>query len=125
MERRKFLKSTAFVSACSIGTALASENIMVSNLDEEYHVKITVLKKSFQKEFADKYRNGKIRPCPKFEEGQEFKIQSPWSMPKGFCEWAWADIRTYIHDVHSNTLNSFVACCTDGFRPVFFSIERI
>jgi uncharacterized repeat protein (TIGR04076 family) len=45
-------------------------------------------------------------------------------MPEKFCEWAWADIRTYIPMVLGQG-NPIAVCCTDGFRPVFFKLERI
>jgi uncharacterized repeat protein (TIGR04076 family) len=31
---------------------------------------------------------------------------------------------TYIHDVFATGATT-VGCCTDGFRPVFFKIERV
>ena len=49
----------------------------------------------------------------------------PWYPPEGFCDWAWADIRTYIGLVHAGGMEQTVACCTDGFRPVFFKLERL
>ena len=44
-------------------------------------------------------------------------MSQPWSAPEGFCQWAWADIRSYISaNFHGGNL-PMVACCTDGFRP--------
>jgi uncharacterized repeat protein (TIGR04076 family) len=60
-----------------------------------------------------------------FTDGQEFVLESPWVAPEGFCQWAWADIRTYILLVWEGKFDHFIACCTDGLRPVFFKIERI
>ena len=45
--------------------------------------------------------------------------------PEGFCDWAWADIRVFIHDVTAGMMDRTVACCTDGYRPVFFLLERV
>jgi uncharacterized repeat protein (TIGR04076 family) len=45
--------------------------------------------------------------------------------PEGFCEWAWADVRSYVSaNFHGGDFPT-VACRTDGFRPVFFRIERL
>ena len=86
--------------------------------------KVTVLKRSVQQEFADRYRNGQVKQCDQFKDGQEFTVTQPWSAPEGFCQWAWADIRTYVSaNFHGGSLPT-VACCTDGFRPVFFRIEH-
>jgi len=87
--------------------------------------KITVLKKTLQDEFVELSSSGDVSICSVFEEGQEFVIESPWNPPEGFCNWAWADIRTYIHMVNAGGYDTMVACCTDGFRPVFFKIERV
>jgi uncharacterized repeat protein (TIGR04076 family) len=52
-------------------------------------------------------------------------------MPTGFCSWAWADIQKYVMVLArgGNFLGvkpgTFVTCCTDGFRPVFFGLERM
>jgi uncharacterized repeat protein (TIGR04076 family) len=121
MERRDFLAT----SAC----ALAGLGVPVVAGDQaqgqkKYAVKLTVLKRGFEKQYADAFRNGQGGPCPKVRDGQEFTVSSQWALPAGLCEWAWGDIRTYIHDVFA-TGQSTVACCTDGFRPVFFKIERV
>lgn len=95
-------------------------------------VKITVLKKTFNSEFVDAYTEGEFKPsgcCHDFEVGQEFI--SDGHMPIGFSDWAWTDIQKYVVvlarggnmiGVRSGT---FVTCCTDGFRPVFYKLERI
>ncbi len=124
MERREFIAA----SACALAglglpaTATAGDQ---SQAQKKYTVKLTVLRRGFEKEYADKFRNGQGAPCPKFKDGQQFTITSQWALPAGFCEWAWGDIRTYIHDVFAGTSGTTVGCCTDGFRPVFFKIERI
>ena len=59
-----------------------------------------------------------------FEEGQEFVVKSPYQPPEGFCQWAWADIRQFILGVYFGWEDAVVACCTDGFRPVIFKLER-
>jgi uncharacterized repeat protein (TIGR04076 family) len=91
---------------------------------ERYGVRITVLRKDFEKEFIEKLKTGPAGPCTRLNENQEFTITSQWEMPEGFCQWAWADIRTYVPMVLGFG-SPFVVCCTDGFRPVFFKLERI
>jgi uncharacterized repeat protein (TIGR04076 family) len=124
MKRRTFIHSAA-ASACALGGVSALAAGQDQPGARKVSCKLTVLKKEFRKEYADKYRKGKGAVCNKFEEGQVFLTSSPWEPPAGFCAWAWGDIRTYIHDALSGQSGPIVACCTDGFRPVFFSIERV
>lgn len=125
MERRKFIKDSVIGSTCVLAGTLISNNTFANEQDVSYSCKITVLKRSVNKEWNIEFRNSEGAPCDKFSEGQEFIIDSPWEVPKGFCSWAWADIRTFIHLVNEGKFNTFVSCCTDGFRPVYFKIERI
>ncbi len=95
-------------------------------------VKITVVKKSFFEDLAMVHRPKITSPCPSFVEGQEFLVDGI-NMPEGFCGWAWNDIYKLViafrMGASSPALmkdnNSYVACCTDGIRPVSFKIERI
>jgi uncharacterized repeat protein (TIGR04076 family) len=128
MERRQFLTGTMAASACAlagIGLPAAAARKDEAQAQKKYACKLTVLRRGFEKEYADRFRNGQGAPCPRFKDGQEFTITSQWALPAGFCEWAWGDIRTYIHDVFAGASGTTVACCTDGFRPVFFKIERV
>ncbi len=94
--------------------------------EKKYTCKITVLKKTLNGDFSKKFKNEQGSICDVFQEGQEFIVKSPYAKPEGFnCDWAWADIRTFIHVVLGGTMNKFVTCCTDGYRPVFFLLERI
>ena len=71
--------------------------------------------------------------CEKFEIGQEIVIDPNLaSVPEGFCDWAWADIRNDINLIASggNLLGMkeqgvAIASCSDWFRPVYFKIERL
>ncbi len=109
-------------AAASSGVAEAAQAAVTN--PEQVVCRVTVLKRSVQQEFSDRYRNGQVKQCDVFKDGQEFTVTQPWSAPEGFCQWAWADIRTYIMaNFHGGEL-PMVACCTDGFRPVFFRIER-
>jgi len=98
-------------------------------------VKITVLRKMFNQDFAIKYCKDEAAPCPVFNEGQEF-IYEPFGegkKPENFCDHAWVDIYTLVFTLASNgsfptwmkNENSIIGCCTDGIRPVVFKIERI
>lgn len=96
---------------------------------EPAKVRITVLKKSHNQDFIDEVAEGNWPVCDKFEEGQQF-ISTGW-LPEGFCSFAWADIQQYVLVLarRGNMLGvregTFITCCTDGFRPVFFKVERI
>ena len=92
-------------------------------------VRITVLRRTVFDEF-NVYKTGKASPCERLKEGQAF-VSKGANMPEGFCSWAWADIQKYVLTVArgGNLLGSkpgtFVSCCTDGYRPVIFLIERM
>ena len=98
-------------------------------------VKITVLKKALHQDLLDEYLDPGSRErgfgiCTAFEEGQEFVVGA--SCPEGFCGWAWADIQRDVMAVlFGNGFpwvgpeNTAITCCTDGFRPVTFKLERI
>ena len=93
-------------------------------------VRITVLQISFNKDFVVSYTEGAVwKPCDRFSEGQEF-ISDGW-MPEGFCNFAWPDIHKYVlvlargGNMVGVKGGTFVTCCTDGFRPVFFKLERV
>ncbi len=124
MERRKFLKTSAVGSSCVLAGSFIDKSAVAQNTSE-YKCKITVLKRTLNTDWDKKYRKGEGSKCSVFSDGQEFIIESPWAVPDGFCHWAWADIRTFIHMVNDGKFETFVSCCTDGFRPVFFKIQRI
>ncbi len=122
MERRSFLGCMGGVAAVA-GTAGAQQPAPPAAAAPL--CRITVLKRSLQQEFADRYRSDPVKPCERFKDGQEFALSQPWNPPEGFCQWAWADIRAYVSANFHGWDFPTVACCTDGFRPVFFRIERI
>jgi uncharacterized repeat protein (TIGR04076 family) len=128
MERREFLNTVAAASACAMAASTLegaeSDSGAGGQAQKKYGVKITVLRKDYEKEFVEKLKTGPKSPCTRLSEGQEFTVKSQWSIPEKFCEWAWADIRTYIPMVLGEG-NPIAVCCTDGFRPVFFKVERI
>jgi uncharacterized repeat protein (TIGR04076 family) len=123
MERREFLAATASIPACALA-ASGAEGKQSTQAGPKYGVKITVLKRGFEKELIEKVGGGPKSPCTRFSDGQEFRVTSQWAMPEKFCEWAYADIRAYIPMVIGQG-NPIVVCCTDGYRPVYFKVERI
>ena len=96
---------------------------------EQHRVRITVLKKYFHADFVAKYAAAPERwtECSHFEVGQEFLTsrEAPWVMPEGFCGWAWADIQKLVYGMARGGQNVFVTCCTDGYRPVIFKLEKV
>ena len=97
--------------------------------------KITVLKLMYNADLAGAYRRPEIHkgPCPFFSEGQEFVVQHLGERPADFpCDWAWNDIHKILFAMQlggkfSNWMvdeNTFIACCTDGIKPVVFKLER-
>ncbi len=93
-------------------------------------VKITVAKRLLHRDMYEKYAESIGEPCERLKKGQEF-VAEHGNMPEGFCSWAWADIQKYVITLArgGNFLGAhpgvFVTCCTDGFRPVTFILERI
>lgn len=104
-----------------------------------HKAKVTVVKRVanldvVREHMGEGYQERDITPCPHFEDGQEFVLESWGVVPEGFCAWAWADIHKYILFVMGGgdydspwvkPSNAAIACCTDGYRPVVFKIERI
>ena len=100
-------------------------------------VRITVLKRTLQadileQEIRDEKFKRQFCPCPIFEDGQTFVSEDWPTMPEGFCERAWPDIRhevamvMYEATVPWITAEGFtITCCNDGLRPVIFRIERL
>ena len=98
-------------------------------------LKITVLRRMFNEDLADKYCQEEVTPCPVFTEGQEFIYDSygEGNKPKNFCDHAGVNIYNLVFALTSNgsfpkwmkNENSIIGCCTDGIRPVVFKIEKI
>lgn len=114
-------------SALLTGTSVAGSKTKENGPTQEPAVKckITVIKKVLFSDLGEKYSQEKVNICSRFEEGQEIIVTSPYSPPENFCAWAWADIRPSIHSVFFGGRKSSIVCCTDGFRPVVFNVERI
>ena len=92
-------------------------------------VRITVMKRLLLEDMVTDTATGRWQACDKLTEGQEFI--SDTNMPEGFCSWAWVDIQKYVITFArgGNFVGSrpgcTVACCSDGYRPVIFKLERI
>jgi uncharacterized repeat protein (TIGR04076 family) len=93
-------------------------------------VRITVLKRLHHEDLLEKYADHPWEPCERLSVGQQYLSQGA-NMPEGFCSWAWSDIQKYVLTLArgGNLIGAkkgmFVTCCTDGFRPVVFALERV
>jgi uncharacterized repeat protein (TIGR04076 family) len=95
------------------------------------HIKVTVLKCFDTREVFKEppVKANYSGPCPIFKEGQVLYLDGV-SMPSGFCPYAWLDIfpRVFLLMCGGNTPwyeeGVSVVCCSDGFRPVIFKLER-
>ena len=97
-------------------------------------VKITVLKKTFQKDLAEEYSIDDLGLCPLLEEGAIY--YGDYRKPEGFCDEAWKAIYQYVfalaHDVDElfyygdwiKEPGVAIVCCNDGLRPVIFKLEK-
>jgi len=100
-------------------------------------VKITVLKRTLLEDVsAAQSGNGPKPLCEVFKDGQVFI--TGLNKPDGFCDWAWTDISRIVLSIYTGgnfnvgpfngwmkDSGAAISCCTDGFRPVIFRIERI
>jgi len=93
-------------------------------------VRITVMKRLLLEDMVEGNTTGPWAACSRLSDGQEF-VASDANMPDGFCSWAWVDIQKYVITLArgGNFLGSLpgrtVVCCSDGYRPVIFKLERI
>ncbi|MBN1820325.1 MAG: TIGR04076 family protein, partial [Prolixibacteraceae bacterium] len=125
MKRRKFLATTvAATSACTLAASTMGSTLTINQEKKKsIRCKITVLRKDYHQDLYEKYTNGKGKICQAFQVGGEYITKNKWDCPENFCNWAWADIRPFIQQI-SMGRESAVVCCTDGFRPVYFLLER-
>lgn len=93
-------------------------------------VKVSVLRRLRHDDLLEENAESMWQACQRLETGQEF-VAKHGNMPDGFCSWAWADIQKYVMTLARGgnfvgvKHGRFVTCCTDGFRPVIFKLERI
>jgi uncharacterized repeat protein (TIGR04076 family) len=141
-DRREFMK-TSLLCGAATGTAIAFGALEVSasetKKDEQTPanapkplLKIKVLRLTYNEDLAKQYCQGEAGKCPIFKEGQEFHYLPFGGKPEKFCPWAWDDISRFILALeHGATFKGWmqndgqlISCCTDGIRPVVFSIEK-
>lgn len=111
------------------------ENSRIGEENAMRKVKITVLRKEFYPELADKYLTdgSATGPCALLEVGDEFIFEGGASMPEGFCPWAWIDIYHNVSSLASGSTykpwnkkdGQTIVCCSDGIRPVIFEVETV
>ncbi|MBT3310593.1 MAG: TIGR04076 family protein [Desulfobacterales bacterium] len=96
--------------------------------------KITVLKRTINRDLAEEYLKGggDLCECEVLSDGQEIIVEDPFSMPEGFCSWAWGDIRGDVMSIATGSSlpwmkskGTMITGCTDYFRPVIFKLERM
>jgi len=101
----------------------------MSTVPSRHQVRITVLRRQFNKDLIDKYAPNPDgwKPCDRFAENQQFVVpaRTPWDMPEGFCGWAWADMQKMVWAIARGGPRTFVTSCTDEFRPVLFLLEQL
>ncbi len=96
-------------------------------------VKITVLSRTFNADFAKEYGVEGLHSCDAVSEGQVF--YTSMGKPEAFCDGAWHVIYPYWFAL-ANGAKTFwfnhswirhdgvaIACCNDGLRPVYFKLE--
>jgi len=99
-------------------------------------IKITVLKRALHSDIVKAHSGREQHPCEVFKEGQVFV--GGLQKPEGFCDWAWTDISRQVLALYTGSDfdrgpfkgwmkegGTAIACCTDGYRPVTFMLERI
>ncbi len=98
-------------------------------------VKITVLRKMYNEDYARQYTQTIAPKCESFEEGQVFVVENMVRPPDDFCAWAWVDLQRSIQTLmRGGTFkdtgwmkedNMLITCCSDGIRPVVFKLEQL
>ena len=106
----------------------------------ENRVKITVLRREYYQDFADRYlKDPNVGKCPMFTEGQEFivgeKDFETFPYENRFCKTAWEVFKWKIYSVMQGgelyrdgwmrNRREMVVCCDDGVRPVVFLLEAL
>ncbi|MBN2547171.1 MAG: TIGR04076 family protein [Spirochaetes bacterium] len=97
--------------------------------------RITVIKKIINKDLLKEYGNQEyenLDECPYFRVGDQFIVEGHNKVPDGFCAWAWSDIQKDVTTILFNGTFPWtkekgigITCCTDGFMPVIFKVEKV
>ena len=96
-------------------------------------VKITVLRSTFNEDFARDYGMPGLQPCSIMKEGQVF--YAGLGKPEGFCDEAWKAVYQYVFALSHGAGKFYygdwidkegvaICSCNDGLRPVIMKIER-
>ena len=98
-----------------------------------YDCRITVMRRTFYKDLAEKYENPIEHACD-MEIGKVF-VSKNAQRPEGFCDSAWYSLRPFVEKLAQGGGNfydgwmkdpkSAMLSCNDGFRPVSFYVEAI
>jgi len=99
-------------------------------------VRITVLATRYDAALAAAHYRADmpVGPCEHFHVGDVFVVGDPPRQPEGFaCAWAWQDLQQVVAVLLYGgdfgqwmaEPRSFVACCTDGIKPVVFHVEAL
>lgn len=113
-------------------------------MDHGRRIRISVLKRTLNKELAQLYGIKEIDKCSKFEENKEYFLELDQSIdchqtlekPEGFCEDAWQSVQKYVlalvygsNDDKKFQFNDWIkipgvaiCSCSDGIRPVIFKV---
>ena len=107
------------------------------NMNKIHKCKITVLKRTLNQDFVERFLESEycnISLCECFEEGQEFEVDLS-QLPNDFeknCPHAWLDICKDVSMIAYGAnipgyreKGTIISSCTDWFRPVLFKIERV
>jgi len=97
--------------------------------------RITVVKKTLNKELLTEFSSLKSADyydgCPYFTVGDTYIVDGHNEVPQGFCAWAWSDIQKDVTTILFNGAFPWtkkkgigITCCTDGFMPVIFKVEK-
>ena len=111
-------------------STLAKDPLMPDHHPVNADVTIAVVKRLFHDRLVRDVGAGPWEPCTRLRVGQTFTSTGA-NIPEGFCSWAWADIQKYVltlargGNFRGVKPGTFISCCTDGFRPVIFKIQRI
>lgn len=106
----------------------------------KYQVKITVLKRGYDRELADRFLvDPNAGKCSIFNEGQEFIVTKEnyerFPYENDFCAAAWDVIKIKVYAALQGgnfywegwikNRREKILCCDDGVRPVVFLLEKI
>jgi len=96
-------------------------------------VSITVIKTEMKMDLIEQYGNPLLSECPYHKVGDTYI--TTFQKPEQLCADAWCCIEKYVFALAHTNESLFwgdwskhgvaVVCCNDGFRPVYFKIERL